>query len=453
MKSRTKILLFLDLLGANGALTLAYLLIEKEPFRYFHPTGAGFVRGSVILVSAMFTSYFMELYNRDIRFDLAGLAARIAIAINLAFLGLLFFIFIIPTLTVGQRILTCYLLGFGTLQFLIHAGFRFVEHKFELLPRVLILGVGPLAAKMGDVVQEMTHNYVLTGFIPAGSEKAVVPREMILDNGMNLIDTALKRRVDKIVVAVGDRFNEYPLQEILACKLRGIAVLDAPTFYERVMGKMLIEQITPEWFIFSQGFQISGLRRAVKRSVDVLISLLFIPALLLLFPLVAAIIKLDSKGPVIFGQLRVGENEKCFTLYKLRTMDNNAEADTGAVWAQNNDPRITRIGNFLRKCRLDEFPQLYNVLRGDMSLVGPRPERPEFIEQLKEIIPYYSERHLIKPGVTGWAQVNYPYGASVEDAVEKLRYDLFYLKNFSTGLDIMIILETIKVVFNQRGGR
>ncbi len=415
--------------------------------------GVGVVRGIVILVSVMFTSYFMELYSRDIRFDLAGLAARIAIVINLSYLGLLFFIFIIPTLTVGQRILTGYLLGFGTLQFLNHAGYRYIEHKLELLPRVMILGGGSLAAQMGAVVLGMKHSYVLTGFMPIGSEQVVVPRDKILGEGMNIIDTALKKRVDKIVVAVGDRFNEYPLREILACKLRGISVLDAPTFYEKVMGKMLIEQITPEWFIFSQGFQISPLRRAIKRSVDVLISALTLPLLLVFFPVIALVIKLDSKGPVFFGQIRTGENEKPFTLYKLRTMDNNAEAVSGAVWAQSNDPRITRIGKFLRKCRLDEFPQLYNVLRGDMSIVGPRPERPEFIEQLKEIIPYYSERNLIKPGISGWAQVSYPYGASIEDAVEKLRYDLFYLKNFSTGLDIIIILETFKVMFNQRGGR
>ncbi len=453
MKSRTKYLLFLDLLGANGALILAFLFLSEEPFRYFHPTAAGVVRGMVIVVSVLFSSYFMELYSRDTWYDLPGLAARIAIAVNLSFVGLLFFIFLIPTLSIGQRTLTCYLLGFGLMQFLVHAAFRFIEQKFELLPRVLILGVGPLAAKMGEILAGLTNNYILTGFMPAGSEPIVVPRDKVLGDGTNLLDTAMRKRVDKIVVAVSDRFNEYPLQEILSCKLRGIYVMDAPTFYEKVMGRMLIEQITPEWFIFSQGFQISSLRRAVKRSADILISLLVLPLLALLFPLIALVIKLDSAGPVFFGQIRTGEHEKPFTLYKLRTMDNNAESDTGAVWAQDNDPRITRIGNFLRKCRLDEFPQLYNVLRGDMSIVGPRPERPEFIEQLKEIIPYYSERHLIKPGVTGWAQVNYPYGASVEDAVEKLRYDLYYLKNFSIRLDIMVILETIKVIFNQRGGR
>ena len=453
MKNRTKYLLFLDVICANGALLLAYLLIIDEPFRYFNPTVPGVFRGGVILLCVLVSSYFMELYGRDLRFDLAGLAARIAVALNISYLGLSLFIYMVPTLTVGQRLLTYYLLGFGLVQFIIHAGFRYVEQKFDLLPKVLILGTGPLAAKIGDIVSDLTQNYILTGFMPAGSEQIAVPREQIVGETMNLFETVLKERVDKIVVAVSDGLKEYPLQEILTCKLHGVSVYDAPTFYERATGRMLIEHITPEWFVFSEGFYISSLRRAVKRCTDILICLVLLPVLLLLFPVIALVIKLDSAGPVFFRQVRVGENEQPFTLYKLRTMNNNAEFETGAVWAQDNDPRITRIGNFLRKSRLDEFPQLYNVLRGDMSIVGPRPERPEFIEQLKEIIPYYSERHLIKPGVTGWAQVSYPYGASVEDAIEKLRYDLYYLKNFSIQLDVMIVLETVKVVFGQRGGR
>ena len=453
MKNRTKYLLFLDIICANGALILAYLLIFEDMSHDFHPTLPGFVRGTVVLLSVLVASYFMELYSRERWLDLAGLAARIAVALNISFLGLLLFLFMVPTLTVGERFLTYYLLGFGVLQFGIHSSFQFVEQKFELLPRVMILGTGELAAQIGDIVSSHERHYILTGFLPIGSEPVMVPHDKILDKGLNLFETVQKFRVDKIVVAVGAQPHEYPLQEILTCKLHGVAIFDAPTFYERATGRMLIERITPEWFVFSQGFCISPMRRVVKRSTDVLISLLVAPLLLLLFPVAALAIKLDSPGPVFFRQVRVGENETPFTLYKLRTMNNNAELTTGAVWAQESDPRITRLGNFLRRCRLDEFPQFYNVLRGDMSIVGPRPERPEFIEQLKEIIPYYSERHLIKPGVSGWAQVNYPYGASVADAIEKLRYDLYYLKNFTIQLDVMIIFDTLKVVFSQRGGR
>ena len=453
MKNRTFYLLFLDTICSNGSLLLAYLLLFDEPFRYFHPTVPGGFRGVAIVLCVLFSSYFMELYSRDLRLDAAGLAARIAVSLNLSFLVLSLFIFMVPTLTLGQRYLTLYLLGFGVVQFLVHACFRFIEMKLNLLPKVLILGTGSLAAKIGEVVVGLTQNYVLVGFVPDGSDPIIVPREEIVGEGMNLYETALQKRVDKIVVAVSDRLYGYPLQEILTCKLHGVSIFDAPGFYEMATGKLLIEHITPEWFVFSHGFCISSLRRAIKRCFDILICLVMLPVLLLLFPVVALIIKLDSAGPVFFQQIRIGENEKYFTIYKLRTMYNDAEFDSGAVWAQDSDPRITRTGNFLRKCRLDEFPQLYNVLRGDMSIIGPRPERPEFIEQLKKIIPYYSERHLIKPGVTGWAQVNYPYGASVEDAIEKLRYDLYYLKNFSIQLDFMILLETVKVVLKQRGGR
>jgi len=439
---------------ANSALLAAFLvLFRDEPFRYFHPSQEGIARAGVILVSVLFSSYFMDLYSRNLRFDLKELAARIAIALNISFLGLSAFIFMVPSLTIGQRLLTLYLLGFGVIQFLCHAGFSYAERKFGLLSKILILGTGSLAAIIGEIVSGRDDNYIFAGFVAAGGEQPVVPHDRIRVGGNSLFEIAIRERIDKIVVAVTGRLSGFPFQDILTCKLNGIDIFDAPTFYELSTGKLLIEHITPEWFIFSQGFYLSPLRRYVKRGADILICLLVLPFLIPFFPVIALIIKLDSPGPVFFRQLRVGENERLFNLYKLRTMINNAEVKTGAVWAQDDDPRITRIGNFLRRCRLDEFPQLFNVLRGDMSIVGPRPERPEFIEQLKEIIPYYSERHLIKPGVTGWAQVNYPYGSSVEDAIEKLRYDLYYLKNFSIQLDLMIVLETVKVVIAQRGGR
>ncbi|MRR07231.1 MAG: exopolysaccharide biosynthesis polyprenyl glycosylphosphotransferase, partial [Deltaproteobacteria bacterium] len=206
-------------------------------------------------------------------------------------------------------------------------------------------------------------------------------------------------------------------------------------------------------FIFSDGFRRTGFGRIMKRSADVALSLVGIILVLPLLPFVALGIKVTSPGPILFRQVRVGQGDRPFVLYKFRSMRADAEKASGAVWAQKDDPRVTRFGKFLRTSRLDELPQLYNVLRGDMSLVGPRPERPEFVDKLKEVIPYYSERHFVKPGVTGWAQVKYPYGASVDDAIEKLRYDLYYIKNMSMLLDIIIVLETIKVVLFGRGSR
>jgi sugar transferase (PEP-CTERM system associated) len=230
-------------------------------------------------------------------------------------------------------------------------------------------------------------------------------------------------------------------------------VVDAPSFYEHVTGKLFLEGINPSWIIFSDGFKVSRVRKVLKRGMDVLFATVGIILTISFLPLIALAIKLDSSGPVFYRQERVGEKERNFFLYKFRTMRADAESGTGAVWAQKNDLRVTRLGAFFRKSRIDELPQFFNILRGDMSMVGPRPERPEFVDKLKEIIPYYSERHFVKPGVTGWAQVSYPYGASVEDAMEKLRFDLYYIKNISLTFDLMIILETIQVVLFRKGAR
>jgi sugar transferase (PEP-CTERM system associated) len=230
-------------------------------------------------------------------------------------------------------------------------------------------------------------------------------------------------------------------------------VVDGLSFYEEITGKLAIENINPSWFIFSDGFRLTPFMHLYKRAFDLFFAALGLLLTMPILPLLALAIRLESPGPILFRQLRVGENEIPFLLYKFRSMRQDAESATGAVWAQVDDPRVTRLGNFLRKSRLDEIPQLFNVLKGEMSFVGPRPERPEFIEKLKERIPYYGSRHCVKPGVTGWAQVSYPYGASEADALEKLRYDLYYIKNYSLPLDFLIILETVKVVLCGKGGR
>jgi sugar transferase (PEP-CTERM system associated) len=255
------------------------------------------------------------------------------------------------------------------------------------------------------------------------------------------------------VVSLSERRGALPVKDMMDCKFNGISVIDAPTFYEELTGKLLLENVRPSWFIFSDGFRLSHFTMIGKRIMDIVMALLVGIAALPVLAIIPLLIVLDSPGPVLYGQQRIGQRERKFMLYKFRTMRKDAETGTGAVWARKDDDRVTRIGKVLRKTRLDELPQLYNVLKGDMSFIGPRPERPEFVNDLKKVIPYYSERHSVKPGITGWAQIKYPYGASVEDAVEKLRYDLYYLKNFSFFLDILIALETTKVVLFGRGGR
>jgi sugar transferase (PEP-CTERM system associated) len=319
--------------------------------------------------------------------------------------------------------------------------------------RVLILGTGPLAKKIGDLILTTNHRYVLEGYINPTGESIQVQEDALVMHGTGLLEMIRQKKVQKLVVSLSERRGVFPLQEVMSCKFGGVEVVDALTLYEEITEKLLIENTTRSWFIFSKGFAMSAPLRLSKRMIDLVGSSIGLVLTLPFLPLIALLIKIDSPGPVFLKQIRVGKMEKEFLLFKFRTMRSDAEKESGAVWAQNEDPRITRFGGFLRKTRIDELPQLYNVLKGDMSIVGPRPERPEFVIDLNKQIPYYSERHFAKPGITGWAQIRYQYGASVEDAIEKLRYDLYYIKNMSLFLDIQIIFETVKVMLFRRGAR
>ena len=268
-----------------------------------------------------------------------------------------------------------------------------------------------------------------------------------------LCELADQLDIKKVVVAIKERRGALPLKELVKCRVKGIDVIEGTSFYEMLAGKLIVDQINPAWIIFSEGFYKSRTRRFIKRSIDLMISL----AMFILFsPLIivtAILIKLDSTGPVLFSQKRVGKNKKPYIIYKFRSMVDDAEKQSGPVWASDNDKRRTRIGSVIRKWRIDEIPQLWNVLKGDMSFVGPRPEREFFVKELEETIPYYGERFSVKPGITGWAQVCYGYGASMDDAIEKVNYDLFYIKNMSGFMDLMIILRTIKIVLFGKGAR
>lgn len=411
------------------------------------------VRLLLFALVTVFSSYFVELYNHEKNIGKREIFIRTGIALVISFFLLSSIYYLIPSVMFGRAVLMLSLILFGTLQFAWRSHYQTFINLPGLARRVLILGTGPLAQQIGGILSSSGHNYVLTGYVNCASEPVYVPPNAIVGTGEGLAETAKKERAHKIIISLSERREVFPFRDVLNCKFNGIEVVDAPSFYEQMTGKLLIENIVPSWFIFSSGFRITSYIRVSKRLFDIAFSIIGLLVAVPLFPMIALMIKLDSKGPVLFRQLRVGQGERDFVLYKFRTMRRDAERATGAVWAQENDPRVTGIGRFLRKSRLDELPQLYNVLRGDMAFVGPRPERPEFVAQLKRIIPYYSERHSVKPGVTGWAQVKYPYGASVEDAIEKLRYDLFYIKNISLFLDIAIIFETVKVVLFGRGGR
>jgi sugar transferase (PEP-CTERM system associated) len=259
------------------------------------------------------------------------------------------------------------------------------------------------------------------------------------------------RHVDRVVVNLADARGKLPMDQLLTMRLHGVRFDHLADVYEEYTGKIAVENLRPSWLIFSAGFRKSRLLAAAKRVVDIIAATSLLTLTAPLMALVTLVIKLTSPGPVLFHQRRVGEAGRVFTIHKLRSMRLDAEAATGAVWASRNDPRVTPVGRFLRMSRLDELPQLWNVLKGDMSLVGPRPERPEFVDELTRRIPFYGQRHVVKPGVTGWAQVRYSYGASTEDAMRKLQYDLFYIKHLSIAFDLYIIVETVRTVLFRRG--
>src|SRR3990172_9286401 len=401
----------------------------------------------------IFSSFMAEVYNQDKEYGKKELLLHIFFALVISFFLLSAIFYLMPELTIGRGLFFLSLTVFAAFQYVWHIGLDVALRQLGFVSRVLILGTGSLAKEMGALISPNHPKYVLSGFVDCEINPALVPLVNIVGSGDELYATAKRERAHKIVVSLSDRRGALPLKDMLNCKFSGIEVVDAPTMYEQVTGKLLIENITPSWFIFSDGFRTSFTRRIVKRIFDVLLAVCWLVLSLPIALLVALTIRLESKGPVFFRQVRIGEKEKKFMLYKFRTIREDAESATGAVWAQKDDPRVTRLGKYLRKFRLDEIPQLYNVLVGDMSFIGPRPERPEFVEKLKEAIPYYSERHCVKPGITGWAQIKYPYGASVEDSTEKLRYDLYYIKNTSMPLDLLILLETSKVILFGRGGR
>jgi len=446
-------LILVDCTCALASVAAALLLRFKGQVDVFGLLAAEPLGWGVFVLVILVASFFVELYQlKSNETGWKDIALRITCGVFVSFFLLSSLYYLVPSVMFGRGVLVLALVCFGLLQYVWHVFFRLRANLPVFAKRVLILGAGPLAERIGSLISVPNREYVLAGYVSCSSNMVNVPLHEIIGSYENIFETVKKSKADKVVVSLSERRGVFPLQEMLNCKLSGVKVMDAPSFYEKVTGKLMLEDITPSWFIFSHGFRITVLSRILKRFIDVLLAIAGLIVFLPFFPLVALLIKLDSPGPIFFTQERVGESEQLFTVYKFRTMRQDAETATGAVWAQKNDPRITRLGNFLRKSRIDEIPQLFNVLLGEMSLVGPRPERPEFVTKLKEVVPYYSERHFVRPGVTGWAQVCYPYGASVEDALEKLRYDLYYTKNISLALDLLVIVKTVKVVLG-RGGR
>ena len=395
--------------------------------------------------------YYNDLYDLKVTDSLIELGIRLLQALGAAaiFLAVVYFIF--PDLIISRGI---FIISVALIIILIASwriGYTHVLNLGWFNQKIILLGSSDTAMEISrQICEKKDSGYEIASIISKNTwpEGACDPASGMICLGSydNICEIAEQLKVKKIVEALKEKRGALPVKELLRCRVKGIEILEGSTFYEMLTGKLIVGQINPSWLIFSQGFQKTRLQRLVKRTLDLLISGAMLIALLPVFLLTAMAIKLESRGPVFFSQERVGENRKPYMVHKFRSMRSDAEKGTGPVWAKENDDRITRVGRFLRKTRIDELPQLWNVLKGEMSFVGPRPEREFFVKELEKSIPYYSERFYVKPGITGWAQVSYGYGSTVEDAVEKLNYDLFYIKNMSILMDVMIVARTVKIV-------
>lgn len=322
--------------------------------------------------------------------------------------------------------------------------------------KVLVLGAGFRARRIHEDLKTPFNRkgFILVGFVPLPEEPVEVDEDFLLDIPSTLQQYIINHPVNEIIVAVDDRRKGLPMEDLLECKMEGVKIVDGPSFYERESRKVALEMVTHGWLVFSDGFTVSSVFGFGKRSVDILSASLLFLAGLPLMALAAIAIKIEDglKAPIFYSQERVGLNGRPFKVYKFRSMITDAEKGI-PVWASKNDARVTRVGEFIRKVRIDELPQIFNVLNGTMAFVGPRPERPVFVKQLSEKIPFYSERHRVKPGLTGWAQLCFAYADNEEDTREKLRYDLYYIKNQSLLLDLLIIIQTVEVVLFKKGSR
>jgi len=343
---------------------------------------------------------------------------------------------------IGLLILTVALFGW-------RIGFAWLVQLPILVERVYVLGTGERAQR---VVQGLRQNPELGVEIASwtGKMEGAITRESV---AAHLMEVVHKQKVHRVIVAMPDRRGTIPMHELLDLRMNGVKIEEATSWLEKISGKIEVENLYPSWLVYGEGFRRSTAFILIRRALSVGISLIGLILALPLLPWIVLVIRLDSKGPVFYTQTRVGKGGRTFRVVKFRTMRQDAEAASGPKWAGDNDPRVTRVGRFLRSSRLDEIPQLWCVLKGDMAFVGPRPERPEFIEMLSKEIPYYSVRHVVRPGLTGWAQVRYKYGATVQDSREKLQYDLFYIKNQSIGLDMLIMFQTVKTVLLRRGAQ
>ncbi|MDH5648664.1 MAG: TIGR03013 family PEP-CTERM/XrtA system glycosyltransferase [Gammaproteobacteria bacterium] len=413
-------------------------------------------RAIVFTLVMLFIMVAMGLYEREIKEGDWSYYSRFMATFPIGFIAMTFIFYAIPGLFLGRGVLGISFLvamaGTATIRFI----FLSVVDSEAIKRRVLVVGAGSRPAKVAALLnsEQGRNRFHLVGYMPIDGVHSSIPKSLIIEHEIPILAIATTYDVDEIVVGVRQRRGgALPMGELLECRMEGINVIDLSTFFERETGKVQLESLNPSWIIFSEGFDKGNFRNMIKRMFDLTASSILLLITLPVMLVTAILIKLDSKGPVFYKQERTGECGNPFQVYKFRSMRTDAETEGKPQWAKKDDDRVTRVGKIIRTLRIDELPQIINVLRGDMSFVGPRPERPFFVNQLIKEIPFFSTRHSVKPGITGWAQIRYPYGASVEDAKEKLQYDLYYAKNHTLFLDLIILFQTAQVVLFGKGAR
>ncbi len=447
--TRAIVLLLIEVLLISGSflLALAYLIGPDAYISLVYENGI--LKILSITVLTLLLSYYFDLYEPQRISGRWEIYFRLLLVLSVLSFVLAVVIYCFPGVDIGRNVLAA---GVSVLVIALVVWRRLYEWVIGLSvfrERVYVLGSGERARSIVGILRSRRD----VGMEVIAEESCGVPGEQLLRFGEAL--RGFRKRnpsIDRVVVAMEDRRGLMPVRELLALRLSGVVIEDASLLIERLTGKVPLEGLTPSTLIFTEGFNVRAPLQFVRRSVSLTVSLIGLTICLPLIPLIALAVRLSSPGPILFRQKRIGRGGRPFTILKFRTMAQNAEAK-GAVWAAKNDPRVTPLGRFMRKTRLDEIPQLWNVLRGDMAFVGPRPERPEFVQWLTNEIPYYDLRHIIRPGITGWAQVRYQYGASLQETKQKLEYDLYYVKHLSLGLDLLIMFETVKTIILRRGAQ
>lgn len=458
LSPRTIALLVADAAIIYGGVILAmYLRLGSSGTAYELNERDGWVKIAAATVVCLLNLYFYDLYDYVVMTNRRELLLRMVQALGIAWVLLALLFYFVPPAMIGRGVSVISV----PLVLIFLLGWRVFIHTLtghpEIGEKILVVGTGQAALDTAEAVWERRDaGYRIVGFV---SENGAKPREKlgrseILGKAHELEDVIRSENVDRVVIAVRERRGAFPTEALLKMSLAGdISIEECTSFFERITGKVHIDMLRPSWLIFAGRRRDSRLRSLLREAFHRLLALVGLVVSLPVCLITALLIKLESRGPILYKQERVGKNGRIFKVIKFRSMRVDAEPDGKPVWAVDNDDRTTFVGRFIRKVRIDEIPQFWNILKGEMNFVGPRPERPHFVKQLAREIPFYEHRHLVAPGLTGWAQIKYPYGASVDDARQKLQFDLYYIKNQSLTLDLMIVFETVKTVIFSRGGR